>query len=425
MTILRVLFAAGFAAALGASSSAASLDHIHLLLEQVRAHRRQVPSEFELRGAVPEMTAIKHELRDWIESRLPELKSADQLPAFVAALNAALTAADLTGFDAPAKPDDFFQDFTGSIEGVTIELQDTGVVIADPKKPDVTVPFGVLAVRSSLGVLCGDDESAYVYEWKGATFRRILADERPIVAGAPYEPQNIDAVQIAWRPEETGVRNILVLGHESWCASNWHSTYHRIWRSPRDGDTRLLVDERAFSYFHGGAPIQGSINNHEALVEYRVGSLDPGVHSYESIHHYTLDAAGARRTEPVALGPRAFVEEWLKAEWNEAGPWSNPALQAWHTKLHAPSMNGEFGDTLLCSPSDLYQVAIDFGVDDDKTAKDRHYVGPVYLMVRWRPPYRFQMVAVSDKSSPVCVTPDEEADEDPTLFPVQDWVGWK
>ena len=40
----------------------------------------------------------------------------------------------------------------------------------------------------------------------------------------------------------------------------------------------------------------------------------------------------------------------------------------------------------------------------------------VYFLVRWRPPYRFTMVSVSDRPSPDCTEKDPEADEARSLF---------
>ena len=43
-----------------------------------------------------------------------------------------------------------------------------------------------------------------------------------------------------------------------------------------------------------------------------------------------------------------------------------------------------------------------------------------YFLIRWRPPYHFSMVGVSEQPWPNCTEKDPEADEFRTLFPDRD-----
>ena len=64
--------------------------------------------------------------------------------------------------------------------------------------------------------------------------------------------------------------------------------------------------------------------------------------------------------------------------------------------------------TMHCPKTpDLWQVGIDFGEHSR------------YFLVRWRPPYNFTMVQMSDHPSPVCTEKDRAADEPRTLFPIR------
>jgi hypothetical protein len=59
---------------------------------------------------------------------------------------------------------------------------------------------------------------------------------------------------------------------------------------------------------------------------------------------------------------------------------------------------------------DTWQVGINF--------EDRQPNPSVYFLVRWRPPYQFRMINVSDRPWTECTEEDREADEEPrTLFP--------
>jgi hypothetical protein len=126
-----------------------------------------------------------------------------------------------------------------------------------------------------------------------------------------------------------------------------------------------------------------------------------------------------RRVDPVALSPRDFVDEWLTRAWNESAAWSaSPALQQWHRKLHADFVAGDFVDpTMHCQTPDLWQVTL-----EPHDAKKNFEAEPdVSFLVRWRPPYHFTMLGVSDRPWLRCTQADREADEWRTLFSTQEW----
>jgi hypothetical protein len=416
--------------------AAPSLDHIHALLMQVRADRSSDKTAFHFdgddpraRGAMPVLMEVKHGLRDWIEMRLQNLRGEDDLAGLVKTLNAELDAADLT-CNAPSAPNrcmanEFDYDATGYLTGVDIKMQGYTIEYSETAANHEGPRSGLLIVNTDVGIVCGSDESAYVYEWTDGRVKRILDDEQIIAEGKPYTPQTIDAVQIAMPDEKTKTRNILVLGNEGWCSSTWYRTYHRIYRASTDGKpANQLLSNATFSWLANDPPIEGSIGKEEALVEFRVGSLDGGVHSYETVRHYDLRGANPVRIDPVALGPRAFVEEWLKMEWSDAQRWADPAnaaaLQGWHKKQQDKHIFGEFTDTNFCpNRRDQWLVGINF---EDENLKSQ---GVAYFRIEWRPPYRFKMLAIIDKPAADCAEADPSADEDRTLFPVQDWVGWK
>jgi hypothetical protein len=419
------------------------LERIHAQLMEVRAKRATHPlhvynyegDDARDRGATPMLMYVKHELRDWIEAQLRQFRRNDDPASLAKALSAKLDAADLTCTSpkelARCTSDGSDFDGTGYLTGLSIDMQQYSVVYSEKAANHEGEARAVFVVKTDAGILCGTDESAYVYEWSDNHLQRILSDEQLIASDKPYAPQYIDAVQITPLSDKTKTRNILVLGHQGWCSSTWYDTYHRIWRATSDGKpAQLLLSNATWSWLDNEPPIEGSINGKEALVEFRVGSLDGDVHSYETIRHYALDGPQPQRIDPIALGPRAFTEEWLKADWKDGNAWSDPsslaALQQWHGKLHADFLLGDFTDTTHCSGQiDLWQVGVDFTKEDRSINNKQKFVGPVYFTVRWRPPYHFQMMAVSASPQTSCAAVDKEADADRTLFPVQDWVGWK
>ena len=206
--------------------------------------------------------------------------------------------------------------------------------------------------------------------------------------------------------------------------------HYRVFRLGPDLEAPPLIDESVPAYLGmHEPPTLGSIALDDALVEYTVGSLDPGVHNREAVRHYQINHGDVRRIDPLALSPRDFVDEWLGTDWRQAAFWSEganrPSSRDWHTRLHKEGgivFLGEFiYPTMHCtSTPDTWQVGIDFS-SQVAEAKDRGPSG-VYFLVRWTPPYTFRLVQVSEKPSPGCTEGDRALDDTRrTLFPVQEW----
>jgi hypothetical protein len=365
---------------------------------------REHPDEhLESRGATAQLTVAKHQLRDWIETSLARLGENGDEAALVRELNAVLSKEKfLCDYSMPGAddrcPDEKLLGFLGGIR-IRRQLQ-------------------FLVVETAIGIQCGYDESAYIYEWAGERWQRRWESEQDNYAEKQYFPQMLDAVRISL-PDKKGSQLVLMLGREPWCASNWHDVYYRLWRiGPRDQSTKLLLEGSEWAFVENG--IQGTVGPDEALIEYATMSLDKGILINQTVQHYRIDGDKVERTAPLALSPRDFTDEWLTQPWSLSVAWSEPAgramLQQWHQRLHSDSPNGEFDyPTLHCPQNpDLWQVGINL---DPASGKGKRIA--TYFLVRWRPPYRFSMVNISSRPFPGCTEKDREADAPRTLFPGQ------
>jgi hypothetical protein len=255
-----------------------------------------------------------------------------------------------------------------------------------------------------MGISCGWDDSAYVYEFEGKAWQRRLESEQNTYAKDRYKPQWIESVQIS-SDFQTKRLLILTLGRETWCASNWHDVYYRLWSVTPNAPPKLLLDQSEWAFVAADPPINGTIRGDDLFVEYAVGALDPGL-TREAVYHFRVEGDGMKRVNPVALSPKDFAHEWLTSSWEQAKGWSESvALQRAHD---ADREAGESIDpTKHCgNRPDLWQVAIDF-----------HPAW--YFLIRWRPPYNFTMVQAGARPFPGCTIDDSSADEIRTLF--ADW----
>ncbi|HLY57341.1 MAG TPA: hypothetical protein VKS60_17395 [Stellaceae bacterium] len=357
----------------------------------------------------PVLMAAKLQLRDWVERRLGGLGPAADAASFEAAINGELDRSDLLcGGDrdevAPrCMADEVSFDETGFVERIELKRLD------DPSH---------LLLRTAVGVYCGVDESAYLYAWRGSAWRRVWEDEDDVAARGTHFPRHIDDVRTS--PAGEGGDGALVLssGNYDWCSSNIQGIFYGLWRLRGAAEVPTLLVHEEHDAFRTDSFIQTSLGPDQALIEFRSLSLDGGVHSYESVRHFAVSADAAVRDDPIALGPRAFVQEWLENDWAAASVWSAPerstALRRAHTRFHADHIYGEYLDTTRRCPvlGELWQVGIEF-----HNLATSISTGTAYFLVRWRPPYRFAMADARTTPDARCTELDEGADQDRTLFP--------
>jgi hypothetical protein len=360
------------------------------------AMRGKPPDSGGLRGATPQLTVAKHQLRDWVESQLKGFPRDGDEGELQRKLNPQLRDAGLfCGEDAADRnPCPDLWTLNGFLSDLT--LRRSGVF---------------LILQTGIGIECGFDESAYLYAWSNEGWRRVWQTEQNTYKEKEYKPQTIRAVLISPH-NKTNDYLVLTLGTNPWCTSNWHSVYYRAFRLGPDPTAEPPINGAEIAYLGNDPAIEGSVTQNEVLVEYAVRSIDARVHNRQAIRHYSIDGGSVRRIDPLALSPRDFVDEWLTHDWREAAFWSESEHRRsaldWHNKLHKEFVAGDFiYPTMHCSATpDLWQVGIDFR---DSTRN--------YFLVRWRPPFHFSMVNISDHPWPDCTAKDPQADEPRTRFP--------
>jgi hypothetical protein len=375
------------------------LDAIRALLLPMRTAGTQ---NLGARGATPALTTVKHELRDWIESRLSVLQWNGERwnpnPVVLQEqLNDELRSAGLICE---------WQSKTPCPEWT--ELGFLGPVVFDMKQ-------GPLIVRTAVGIQeCGFDESAYAYESSENQWRRFWQSEQNDYAEGKYFPQRLEQVLISptdYHPGSDRTEHlILTLGALPWCTSFWHSVYYRVWQTKSTlREPLLLLNGSDLADI--GEPIQGNAGPSGVFMEY--SAIGEEAVRGPEIRHYVLRQGKLTRADPIALIPADFVAFWLRHAWPESSRWtaeeSRSKLEAWRQQHKGP-LSERDDRTFHCKlHPDLWQV-----VTESEYGNQR-----VYFLIRWRPPYHFTMVSVSGLPSPDCTEEDREADEPRSLFSLQ------
>ncbi len=367
------------------------------------AMRGKEPGSDAVRGATPKLTVAKHLLRDWVESQLPALAQSGDEGALERKLNAELREAKL--FCGESTPDQQPCPEWTSIGYLNdIKFRRSG---------------SFLILETSVGIECGADESAYLYSWSREGWQRVWQTEQNTYTKDAYKPQTIHSVLISPYSRANDYI-VLTLGSESWCSSSLHDVYYRAFRLGPDAEALPILEGAEWARIGDDPPIRGSVTVNDVLIEFNLvgGGVD-----YTAVRHFKIDHDQVNRIDPLALSPRDFVSEWIFHDWTQMAIWSETAnrsaMRNWHGKLHGdPNLGIFLYPTMHCPPTpDLWQVGLEFS--NPPTPLGAEPKG-TYFLVRWRPPYTFTMVEVSDHPSASCTEEDRKADDERrTLFPPQ------
>ncbi len=378
------------------------------------------------RDAGPELNTVKHALRDWIEPQLPVAPQANaagigylldpqDLTALGVRLSAELDAAGLTcghkgALHADCGDPNGMENERGYVDRVRVARFDND---------------HYLLVVTGVGVLCGFDESAYLYEQDAShRWRRLLSIEQDTYDSS-YKPENFLSIDVspsdvAWN-DPAPPPLVAAVGTGPWCTSNWHELHTRLWRAARATQKpRPILDREDELYIGYDFVAAARLTKDRLLVQFTGGSIDGDVLIRTHVLHYAIGANDRlSRISPVALNPGDFVEEWATSPWTEASKWLAPgANRRALARLHASNFSGEFDGTPRQCRRDrnLWQVNFaDTGTPADKTR-------PHHVLVRWTAPYDFGLVAVSARPFVGCDQEVTSSSDIGTLFPLQGWM---
>lgn len=348
----------------GGLASAQDLNGVRAALEALRPNAQE---HRDTRGATAALTPIKHGLRDWAEAGLIGLVEGE---------------------------DHFNRQFQDAAAKAGLLCPDgcplTALGYADAVRVRRQGEF--LVMLTSVGIQCGYDDSAYLYQRHDRTWRRIFETEQNNYTPKGYFPQTIYSVQVS-PPDPTGARLIVTLGSKPGCSNAFQPLYYRLWRiASNSANPKLLLDSSETAYIGAYPPALATLSSTDVRIEFTAGGTGYG-EGHQAERHFSVNAAGAKQVEPIAPTPRDFVEEWLAAPWKQIAPLSeSPSLEAWHTKLHRDDGMGDFPETpVQCSndPS-LWQIGI----------RLHDVSGETYYLVRWRQPDHFTLAEIADH--PLC-----------------------
>jgi hypothetical protein len=349
--------------------------------------RDYAKSHPNVHGAVPDVTLAKHQIRDWIESRLATFPEKGDETTLSNYFRSGISNAKLFCDDD--------SDCVPTALGFLDEIQ-------------VNRDHGLLAITTAVGtgIRCGYDYSGYVYEWKADKWQRVWESEQNDYAEGAYRPQILHSIHLSDAGSD-GTRLILTLGTPSGCGGAFVPLYYRVWRTGTPAPS-LILDKSETLNDESEPPVIGKLTADDLLIEFSAGGTGYGF-THKALRHFEIHGAMATQTDPIAPTPRDFVEEWLSAPWQDsAARADSPALRDWHAKLHRDDGQGDYPDPALGCANDPSLVEIATHLE----GLPKHY-----FLVRTKQPLRFTMADIGDRPFPNCAQPDPAADKEPSLIP--------
>jgi hypothetical protein len=336
-------------------------------------------------------------VRDWIESLLPKSRPAldSGFPLLNTRIDAELQHNRLIG-----------SSWTG--EDFTLGLV-SRVALSRPRED-----LNKLAVTVGVGVPCGSDEAVYVYDYSHGLPRRILESH-----GTQDHDESVSDVRFS-SPDAGGNQLILTLRYGVQCASTWNLLSYDLfrWSTTANMAVSILSGEHGI-WFGDEHPYQLRLDPEELLMEVRDRSIDADIHNRIHVLHFTLAKSAVVRTDPVALQPQDFVDEWLTRPWSEmesrSADGAREKLKLWHEFLSGDFVAGEFTMVQACRDKpNQWQVGINLNWIRGKELPEPF---SAFFLVKRMEQYRFEMVGINSNRQEGCPGESRPSTESPSLFP--------
>lgn len=342
-----------------------------------RRFERSYPSGFR-QIDTPELGTLKNELLAWFEA---ELARTGDPGAAAARLNRHIPR--ITAAPRPGDPDaNLFQALVGTVSPVRASRFRVS--------PDHAV------VVIGVGIVCGYDESVYVYR-KTDSWIRVLAVEATESLGRPYQPRYYQHLLLS-PPDAMGRRLFAADAFHPWCTSNFSRYTVLAFQLSED-----RAEEVAFLSFSSWGRISSlKVYPRSLLAEYydTVGNRHPRIPL-----HLRFYPGYFERAEPIAHYVEDFVGEWIQASWPEAARWSNVSVLEELARAHRERHDESFYRTIAslhgCTQPDLFQVGARFEQRGSLTDRLKNSYWRYYL-VRQLAAESFRMEEVRTQTLPGC-----------------------
>lgn len=229
----------------------------------------------------------------------------------------------------------------------------------------------LLVVTTTVGIMCGSDDSLYVYQQNGTVWTLILsleANDYQEISSAQFN------MKVAVSPPDENNNFFVSIAHTTaWCTSNWQGLQIKTLRPGSDPYSPKVLFSGSESVFLGDDdPYRISATRDTFTLRFIGSDLDSDLLTRPCIQKFKVDKDHVKRIAPVALRAQDFLEEWINRPWTEVSEWDRAAdlndAQSWHETLH----NGikdffvSYDFVQKCGDTNRWQIGLDFELSSDK-----------------------------------------------------------
>jgi len=257
----------------------------------------------------------------------------------------------------------------------------------------------LVSITADFSIECGGDTVLLIFSSKDGSWSEVLHwQTKPyttVAGGTMAFDYGISPV------DDSGGWYAVVHTIAPWCSSTWSSIRYEVLRPTADAlNPRVLMSKSDFMWWGNEDYGTVTVGRNEFDLRFHSSSIDAGVHNRVFIRHYAVMGDTVRRTQPVAVSPRDFVDEWIVSPWSDARGWSSeasaPELRQAHEtwSRHEKSTNRllEFCSAHKC-PGDSYQVEV-----CEETGKNFNVSHSNYFEVAGSGPFTMTRVSTSPNS---------------------------
>ena len=259
----------------------------------------------------------------------------------------------------------------------------------------------LVSITADFSIECGGDTVLLIFAPKDGSWSEALHwQTKPyttVAGGTMAFDYGISPV------DESGGWYAVVHTIAPWCSSTWSSIRYEVLRPTADAlKPRVLMSNSDFMWWGNDDYGKVAVGRNEFDLRFHSSSIDGGVHNRVFIRHYSIMGDTVRRTQPVAVSPRDFVDEWIVSPWSAARAWSSGAFLSelrqahdmWSRHEKADNRLLEFCSAHKCS-GESYQVEV-----CEWTGKNFAVSQSSYFEVAGSGP--FTMTHVSTSPNPEC-----------------------
>jgi hypothetical protein len=223
----------------------------------------------------------------------------------------------------------------------------------------------LIALKAGFSIACGSDSMLIVFAPGKNSWREVVrwqSQPYETIAGA-FEGLNFGISP----SDESGHWYVVAHSIMPWCSSTWSSIRYAVLRPSGDPLKPKVLLSRSDSMWWGNDDLGKLVVGRNSFdLRFHSNSIDSSVHNRVWIRHYAVSGDGVRRTQPVAVSPRDFVDEWIVSPWRAASAWSSrqslEQLRQMHGTLHKLRFGLDFHSVQKCSGT---PSTVQVGVNDE------------------------------------------------------------